>query len=247
MLEFQPFLCMPHFLGLLALLLSCTPVGAPLAIFGFIFSCVGLSKKYYAHGTAVAGLTTSVIAIVIALIFVSNPDESNKDKKDSYIAEETETPKEEINNNKKSDDKKKAKKTPTPTEKPTAKPNTEEHKKKEYIRSCITYNYKKVLRNPDEYIGKRIREKVKISSVHEKSWLNSTKYYFAWSNDEYDMWCGDQYVIMDERSKQSPKLLEDDIIEVYGEIAEPEETVSLITNSSEVFAIDMKYVKLISE
>ena len=225
--------------GILALLLSCTTIGAPLAIFGFIFSVVGLTKKYYAHGTAVAGLTTSIIAIILALIMVINLKDVDKDKSNEHIAEKT-----EISKSKNPDEQQKVK--TNPSQKPSKK-KTEAEKKKKYVKSCTSYNYKDVLRNPDKYIGNRVKEKLKISSVHEKSWLNSTKYYFAYSNDEYDLWTGNEYVIFDKRKKQSPKLLEDDIIEVYGEIAEPEDTVSLIVNSSEVFAIDMKYVKLIEE
>ena len=47
------------------------------------------------------------------------------------------------------------------------------------------------------------------------------------------------------RDKEKPKILEEDIIEVYGEIAEPEQTKSLLMASSEVFSINMKYSKLI--
>ena len=117
--------------------------------------------------------------------------------------------------------------------------------KKEYIKKCKEYGYKKVLRNPEKYIGKKVKVKLKISQVHEEGLFNSTKYYFAYSKTDYGTWYGNEYAIMDERESEKPKLLEDDIIEVYGEIAEPEETVSLIISSSELFSINMRYVKLI--
>lgn len=116
---------------------------------------------------------------------------------------------------------------------------------KAYKSKCKTYSYKKVLRNPSKYIGKKVKVRLKVSQVHEESILNSSKYYFAYSNDEYNMWLGNEYAIIDSRDKKKPKILEDDIIEVYGEIAEPEETKSLIVASSEVFSINMKYAKLI--
>ena len=117
----------------------------------------------------------------------------------------------------------------------------------EYKASCQEYKYKDVLRNPDNYVGQRIKITVKISTVHEESWLNDGKYYFAYSNDEYNWWAGDMYGIFDRRDVQDPKLLEDDIITVYGEISDPEQTTSLIVSSSEVFCIDMKYIDFISE
>lgn len=116
----------------------------------------------------------------------------------------------------------------------------------EYKAQCQEYNYKDVLRNPENYIGQKIKITVKISSVHSES-SSMPKYYFAYSNDEYDWWFGDRYGIFDYRSEDDIKLLEDDIINVYGEIADPQETKSLILNSEEVFCIDMKYSELISE
>lgn len=117
---------------------------------------------------------------------------------------------------------------------------------KEYRKSCKEYKFKDVLRNPDKYVGKRVKITIKISSIHEESILNATKYYFGNSENEYGYY-GDKYAIFDERQKQDLKLLSDDVITVYGEIAEPEYTSSLILSSEEVFAIKMKYVDLVAE
>lgn len=137
----------------------------------------------------------------------------------------------------------------TVIEETTEEPQTEvaEISKEEYIAQCEEYNYKDVLRNPADYVGQKIKITVKISSVHEASWLYNNKYYFAYSNDEYDMYLGDRYAIIDKRYDNSLKLLDDDIILIYGEIAEPEETKSYIVNSEELFTIDMRYVELLEE
>lgn len=116
----------------------------------------------------------------------------------------------------------------------------------EYRASCEEYAYKDVLRNPEQYIGKRVKVTVKISSVHEASWLNDTKYYFANTKADFG-WYGDRYGVFDYRVTQDPKLLEDDIITVYGEIADPQYTSSLIISGSETFCINMKYIDFISE
>lgn len=123
---------------------------------------------------------------------------------------------------------------------------TEGISEEEYKSLCGEYTYKDVLRNPENYIGEKIKITLKISSVHEAGILNPTKYYFAYSESDYG-WYGDRYAVYDKRGEQDPKLLSDDIITIWGEIADPTQTSSLIVNSEEVFVIDMKYVEIIEE
>lgn len=111
---------------------------------------------------------------------------------------------------------------------------------------CVEYKYKDVLRNPENYIGQYVHVRVRISSVHDASWLNARKYYFAYTKDEYG-WYGDRYGIYDCRESGSQKILTDDVIDVWGVIENPEETTSLIVNSEELFVIDMLYSELIAE
>lgn len=167
-----------------------------------------------------------VIIAVIMLIIITLPTEDKEEQNQNK-------PKTEHN-------------TASSTDEITAEPKKEETKK-EYKKTCKEYAYKDVLRNPQKYIGKRIKVTVQISSVHEPSLTNDTKYYFAYSEGKYGYWTGDRYGIFDKRSKEDMKLLEDDVITVYGEIADPEHTESLIINSSEVFCINMKYIDFISE
>lgn len=131
--------------------------------------------------------------------------------------------------------------TETVVEEPTPQITLEELKAQ-----CIDYKYKDVLRNPQDYVGQYVHVRVKISSVHEAGWLNDRKYYFAYTKDEYG-WYGDRYGVYDCREEGSQKLLTDDVIDVWGVIADPQETTSLIVNSEELFVIDMLYSELISE
>lgn len=119
----------------------------------------------------------------------------------------------------------------------------------EYKASCQEYNYKDVLRNPDDYVGQRIVIEMEISSVHSEDIFTPVKYYFGYTKDEPDdtYYYGDFYAVFDHRYDNSLKLLEDDVIIVWGEISAPQETQSLIVNSEEVFCIDMKYAELIAE
>lgn len=171
------------------------------------------------------------------------------------LKEELKVEKEEVEDNVKTKEKdKKKEKAEKPKEEKKETPKKEETPKEltesEYKNACKEYKYKDVLRNPENYIGQKIVITVQISTVMSKSWLNPTIYYFAYS--EYkpgtDIYMGDLYAIFDKRKNQDElKLLEDDVIRVWGEIIQPEETTSLIVNPEEVFCIDMKYVELISE
>lgn len=131
------------------------------------------------------------------------------------------------------------------TEKP--QPEVPEISMEEYIAACQEYNYKDILRNPSDYVGQKVKVVVEISSVHEATWLYNNKYYFANSEGEYGYFTGDRYAIIDKRYDNSLKLLDEDVILVYGEIAEPEETKSYIVNSQELFTIDMRYAELLDE
>lgn len=139
---------------------------------------------------------------------------------------------------------KKAKATLSPKVKKAQKKQKEKKAKKKFIASCKAYSYKKVMRNPKKYIGKKIKIKCQISQIQEDG-LFTKKYYRCYSYSGYGIYAGNEYVIYDERISNSPKLLEDDIITVYGTIEEPEEVTRALTGTSdEVFTIDMKYVKL---
>jgi len=121
----------------------------------------------------------------------------------------------------------------------------------EYKASCQEIPYKDVLRNPENYVGQRVKIEIEITSVHEASWLNNTKYYFGRSkNETYDQYWGDDYGVYDLRDTNVEswfKILDEDVIIVYGEVAGTEHTKSLILNSEELFVIDMKYAELIAE
>lgn len=124
--------------------------------------------------------------------------------------------------------------------------NTESMSEEEYKELCTEYDYKDVLRNPENYVGEKITITLRISSVHEAGFTNPTKYYFAYSKSDYG-WYGDRYAVYDTRDEQDPKLLSEDIIIVWGEIADTAQTSSLILNSEELFVINMKYVEIIDE
>lgn len=145
----------------------------------------------------------------------------------------------------------KATKKPKPTLSPKQVKANEKKKakkdKKNFIAGCKTYSYKNVMRNPDKYVGKKIKIKCQISQIQEGGFF-SKKYFRCYSYSGYGIYAENEYILFDERISSSPKLLDDDIITAYGTIEKPEEITRALTGTNdEVFTINMKYVKLHKE
>jgi len=130
---------------------------------------------------------------------------------------------------------------------PTASPIKEP--KEDYMKSCKKYDYKKLLRDPDDYIGKRINLKVKISQVMDGGWFDDGTYYRCYTDNEgYDVYFDDEYYIADARTEKDVKLLNDDVITVYGEYIGCESLTRALTGTQdEIPKINMFYVKLHEE
>ena len=250
-----PLICL--ILGIASIIFSFTPICFITAIAGGIIGLVLIINNKNTP-RSVVGFALCVIAMILWLFVFSNiwrdSIESNSDQdgssnteavaSGSAINSESKEPTEEEIKAKEEAEKKAEKEA---KKKEKAK---KEKQEKKFRESCKEYKYKDVLRNPGDYVGEKVKIEVKISSVHNESWLNSEKYYFARSREdaEDDYFWGDNYAVIDKREDtDDPKLLDDDVIMVYGTIAEPEETKSFILNSQELFCIDMKYVDLLAE
>lgn len=215
-------------LGIIALILTILGITS---FIGLILAIIDLCKKDLSKKHICSCVAIGIFVLYV-MVGVANTGSDNK----AFIEQETKTITEESKN---IED---VKNVIESAEEETTSQETED----EYKASCEEFKYKDVLRNPNDYVGKRIKISIEISSVHEASWLNDTKYYFGNSENEYG-WYGDRYAIFDERYDSDLRLLSDDVITVYGEIAEPEYTSSLILASEEILTIKMRYVELISE
>lgn len=242
-------------IGIVSVLSVCMCIGGFTAVIGLILSIIAITNVNTKKGCSIAGIVLNSIALIILIfliIIVNNSAEtsSTTNTTEQSVAGETSQP---IPTAVPTPT---AEPTPMPTEAPTPEPTntpeptlSPEEIEEEYKASCQEYKYKDVLRNPDEYIGERIKITVEISTVFSEDWSTPTRYYFAYSETEpgSGYYWGDRYAIFDTRVDNSLKLLEDDIIVVYGEISSPQETESWLVNSEEIFCIDMKYVELIGE
>ena len=187
----------------------------------------------------------------------SNDDSDNAEKNDTSTSSEIATTPKAKNKKKKESKKhnniaksKKPKQTVKPKKTASLKQNKAKNKetakatKTKFKNSCKTYNYKKVMRDPKKYIGKKIKLKCQINQISEDGWFTQG-FLRCYSYSGYGIYANNEYVIFDERVSKSPKLLADDIITVYGTIEEPEKMTRALTGTKDtVFTIKMKYVKI---
>lgn len=203
-------------------------------------------------------LWTIIVFFIICGLFSqcsnSDDDSANTSNNDTSISSEaTVTPKakdKRKKDSKKNKDTSKPKKTAKP--KSTLSPKQIKAKKKEtakakktnFINKCKGYNYKKVMRNPDKYIGNKIKIKCQIKQISEDG-LFTQGFLRCCSYSGYGLYAGNEYLVFDERESKSPKLLTDDVITIYGTIEEPQEMKRALTGTKDtVFTINMKYVKI---
>ena len=147
-------------------------------------------------------------------------------------------------------------------------PNTS---KEDFIATCTELKYKDIARNPDDYVGQNFYFTCTVSSVRQGTlFAGFQKYYITYEFDidtVYDkmndygwsfedaMYLGKNYDVcvwlLDNRSESDPdymKILEDDIITVYGTFTGMTETSNSFTHETgEEVSLDIKYVELIHE
>ena len=121
---------------------------------------------------------------------------------------------------------------------------------KEFKKSCQKFNYKKIARNPDDYIGQNFKVTVQIYSISEGG-LFTQAYMKAYTDDGSGTYFDNMIYIFDDQDKNSDSyvhVLEDDVITVYGTFEGMEDSTNFLNgDKSKDIALHMKYVKLIME
>ena len=84
----------------------------------------------------------------------------------------------------------------------------------EYKGMCNNANYKDISRNPTNYEGSYLTFKGKVIQTQESG--NSVILRVNVTRGEYDIWEDTIYVEYERASLDEPRILEDDIISVYG-------------------------------
>ena len=146
-------------------------------------------------------------------------------------------------------------------EETTTKPETEEttteeettvaetESEDEFKSSCQEIGYKKLLRTPDDYVGQRIVITAEVQQVIDGGLFDDSKYYRVQTdNNDSGYYFDDEYFMYDNRVDDDMKILDGDVLKIYGEFTGLETMKRVITGSKdEVPAIKAYYIELISE
>lgn len=119
----------------------------------------------------------------------------------------------------------------------------------DYKAECQTVDYKDLCRYPEKYEGTKIVVKVKVSQIIDANFSGSEKAWRTYTdNSGYGFYADDEYYMLDKRGGDAVKILEDDIITVYGEFTGLEKiTRALTSTTDELPRIDVKYADLVEE
>lgn len=119
----------------------------------------------------------------------------------------------------------------------------------DYKTECQTVDYKELCRYPEKYEGTKIVVKVKVSQIIDANFSGSEKAWRTYTdNSGYGFYADDEYYMLDKRGGDAVKILEDDIITVYGEFTGLEKiTRALTSTTDELPRIEVKYADLANE
>lgn len=119
----------------------------------------------------------------------------------------------------------------------------------DYKAECQTVDYKELCRYPEKYEGTKVAVKVKVSQIIDANFSGSEKAWRTYTdNSGYGFYADDEYYMLDKRGGDAVKILEDDIITVYGEFTGLEKiTRALTSTTDELPRIEVKYADLVEE
>ena len=118
-----------------------------------------------------------------------------------------------------------------------------------YKPQCRQMDYKELFRYPDKYKGTKVMVKVRVAQIVSANFSGSRKAWRAYTdNSGYGFYADDEYYMLDKRGGDAVKILEDDIITVYGEFTGLEKiTRALTSTTDELPRIEVKYADLVDE
>lgn len=119
----------------------------------------------------------------------------------------------------------------------------------DYKAECQSVDYKELCRYPEKYEGTKIVVKVKVSQIIDANFSGSEKAWRTYTdNSGYGFYADDEYYMLDKRGDDAVKILDDDIITVYGEFTGLEKiTRALTSTTDELPRIEVKYADLVEE
>ena len=118
-----------------------------------------------------------------------------------------------------------------------------------YKAQCRQMDYKELFRYPDKYKGTKVMVKVRVAQIVSANFSGSEKAWRTYTdNSGYGFYADDEYYMLDKRGGDAVKILDDDIITVYGEFTGLEKiTRALTSTTDELPRIEVKYADLVDE
>lgn len=245
--------------GIIGMITSCLFVGIIPAIAGIILGIIGIAKKN-GKGKSIAGLVCGIIGVIIFTWMMSSDDsstytESTQIEVESESETGTDTEQESLieeseNHDMQTETSEKMENDESENNKQVNEETPVIDERKEFIDSCEKFNYKKIARNPDDYIGKNFKVTVQIYSKSEGG-LFTESYMKAYTDDGSGYYFDKMIYVFDDQDENSDdyvNVLENDIITVYGTFEGMEDTTNMLNGEkSKDVALHMKYAKLVSD
>ena len=240
-------------IGIISLLMTCFLIGGLTGIVGLILSIVGVTQKNRKTGMAIAGIVLNSLAVIIVAVMFftfsgdTTESNSNAETKTPVIVESTIESSEDVSAAE-SESATNLQSSEIQEIEPSESSSTK-MSKDEVIALCEEIPYKTLARYPEENTGKYIKLTVQINQVLQGGLFDSNKYYRVFTNnDGYGVYFSDEYFMYDFRIDDETRLLEDDIITVYGEFVGVETITRALTGlEEEVPAIKAYYIDILDE
>lgn len=115
---------------------------------------------------------------------------------------------------------------------------------KDYKSACQEIEYKELMRNAEDLTGTKVKLNGEVNQVVFESDSGSTEsqYKVAVTKDEFDFYTDD--IILYYQRGDSPKIIEDDILTIYGEVSGTESYTSVLGEEITVPVITGVYVSV---
>lgn len=118
-----------------------------------------------------------------------------------------------------------------------------EEYEKEYKKKCKSYTYKEIARNPDKVYGEYSKVTGKVVQVFETD--DNVELRVDITESEYGYYSDTVYVYYVRRNKGEDRILEDDIIEIYGTLEGLETYTSVLGNDVTLPKIEAEYIEIL--
>lgn len=245
-------------LGIVSLIIGFIPLCGSIAllpaIVGVILAIIDIIKKNKTEenkSQSIGGLIISVIAIVIIIFWLiigfgmeveTNSNFTNEYLQNKQIEEQQTQEKELI----KQQEEQKAKEEEQKKKKEQEIQRQEQEKQniENYKASCINYAYKDIARNPSNYNGKMVKFTGEVIQVSE-GWFSSVTLRINVTKSEYGFYEDTIYCTYTYSENES-KILQDDIVTIYGECKGEETYTSIFGQNITIPKVEIKYIELVN-